>query len=91
MTFRGKETTLTYLGPGDDVSGQLDHGEVALADGLLEFVVADAHQFLDGDSFSRHFREVFRVPRSSSPTKRPMSNWFPRFGSLDGRQGELRG
>lgn len=38
----------TYLGLGDVVSRRLDHGKVALADGLLDFIVSDPEQFIHG-------------------------------------------
>lgn len=32
-----------YLSAGDNVSGQLDYSEIALADGLFEFVITHTH------------------------------------------------
>ena len=41
-----KTGTFTHLGLCNDVSGQLDHGEVALANSLLQLVLSDAVELL---------------------------------------------
>lgn len=52
VDYRGQRDpphrTRTYLGLGDVVSGGLDHGKVALADGLFDFVVSNSKQLIHG-------------------------------------------
>lgn len=64
---------------------QLHHGEVALADGLLELVVADAHQLVHGERLRGHRLPVIRENRV-----RPLLETSQLLVSCGGRRQRAR-